>query len=143
MSALLKRLSHIIANRIRLWHIIANRIPVSVSTAIAFISALAAIASAFFSCNQYQMQSKQLHLHIRPEVGIGLSIYKNKERGYFQPVLSIRNRSPVAVLSLSADYQFIQFDKATKKLRYNQPTSSLILLCHSADGFNRAAFCFR
>jgi hypothetical protein len=104
----------------RFWRDISKRIPVL--TAIAIISALAAIASAFFSYNQNQILRKQLHLHVRPEVAIGLSAF---EKGaYFQSVLLIRNQSPVNIVSLSADYQFFQFDKATKRFR-DQPTSSL------------------
>jgi hypothetical protein len=95
---------------------------ISVPTAIAVISAVAAIASALFSYNQNQVLRKQLHLHVRPEVAIGLSVLKKE--AYFQPVLTIRNQSPVSVASLSADYQFFQYDKATKRLR-DQPTSSL------------------
>ena len=104
----------------KLWRVMPKRI--SLSTTIAVISALAAIASAFFSYNQNKILRKQLYLHVRPEVSIGLSVFK--KAAYFQPVLSVRNRSPVNLLSLSADYHVFQFDKATKKLR-DQPTSSL------------------
>ena len=97
-----------------------KRIPLS--TTIAVISALAAIASAFFSYNQNKMLRHQLYLNIRPEVSINLSIFK--KNNYFQPLLSVRNQSPVDILSLSADYQFFQFDKATKKFR-DQVTSFL------------------
>jgi hypothetical protein len=90
-----------------------KRIPLS--TLIAVISAFAAIASAYFSYNQNQIQRKQLHLHVRPEVTINLSVFKKEE--YFQPVLSFRNKSPVNILSLSANYLFLQFDKATKRFR--------------------------
>jgi hypothetical protein len=95
---------------------------ISVPTSIAVISAVAAIASAFFSYNQNQVLRTQLHLHVRPEVAIGLSVLKKES--YFQPVLTIRNQSPVNVVSLSADYQSYQYNKATKRLR-DQPTSSL------------------
>lgn len=88
---------------------------ISIPTTIAVISAVAAIASAFFSYNQNQVLRKQLHLHVRPEVAVGLSILKKE--AHFQPVLTIRNQSPVNVVSLSADYLFFQYDKATKRLR--------------------------
>lgn len=95
---------------------------ISVPTVIAVISAVAAIASALFSYNQNQVLRKQLHLHVRPEVSVGLSVLKKED--YFQPVLTIRNQSPVSMVSLSADFQVFQYNKATKRFR-DQSTSSL------------------
>lgn len=89
---------------------------ISVSTIVSILAALAAIFSAFFAYNQNKMVRRQLNLHISPEISIDLNIFK--KHGYFQPVLSIRNESPINIISLSADYYFLHFDKTDKKFSY-------------------------
>jgi len=84
----------------------------SISTIIAVISAITATASALFAYHQTTILRKQLHLHIQPEISIGLNLYKN---GYLQPVVTIRNLSPINIVSLGADYQFLNFSKSKRK----------------------------
>lgn len=91
-----------------------KRIPIS--TIISVVSAIAAIASAFFAYYQGTITHKQLYLHIRPQISIEMSFTKRYD--YLQPVLSIRNRSPINIVALSVDYQFLLFDRVAKKFHY-------------------------
>ena len=88
----------------------------SVSTIVSVLAAIAAIISALFAYNQNKMVRRQLNLHISPEISIDLNIFE--KHGYFQPVLSIRNESPINIISLSSDYYFFHFDKSDKKFSY-------------------------
>ena len=84
----------------------------SISSIIAVISAITAVASAIFAYHQTTILRKQLHVHVQPKISIDLNFYK---RGYFQPVVTIRNLSPIKIVSLGADYQFLNFSKSKKR----------------------------
>jgi hypothetical protein len=87
-----------------------------ISTVIAVLSAIAAVASALFSCQQTRALTSQLHLHIEPEVEIGFSFLDKHQT--FQPIISLRNASPINVVSLSADYVFLRFNKNTNTISW-------------------------
>jgi hypothetical protein len=87
----------------------------SISTIIAVISAITAVASAFFAYHQTTILRKQLYVHIQPKISIALNLY---EKNYLQPVLTIRNLSPINIVSLGADYQFLNFSKSKREFVY-------------------------
>lgn len=87
----------------------------SISTIIAVISAITAVASAFFAYHQTNILRKQLHGHIQPKISIDLNLY---DKNYLQPVLTIRNLSPISIVSLVADYQFFNFNKSKREFVY-------------------------
>ena len=87
----------------------------SISTIIALISVSIAAASALFVYHQTTILRKQLHVNIQPKINIDLNLY---EKGYLQPVLTIRNLSPISIVSLRADYQFLNFSKSKRKFVY-------------------------
>jgi len=86
----------------------------SFTTTIAVISAIAAVASALFAYYQTTVVRKQMYVHIEPKVSLDLNIYNYKKR-YLQPVLIIRNLSPINIVSVGADYQFLNFSKSQRK----------------------------
>ena len=83
-----------------------------ISPWLSILSIIVAIFAASISYNQYQLVKKQMYLHIGPDVNIKLTTHiKN---GYYQPVLLIRNLSPINISSLKANYLFLKFNKSTK-----------------------------
>lgn len=87
----------------------------SISTILSVISLIIAAASALFVYHQTTILRNQLHVHIQPKISIDLNLY---EKGYLQPVLTIRNLSPISIVSLGADYQFLNFSKSRREFVY-------------------------
>lgn len=88
-----------------------HKIPIT--TAISVICALAAIFSAYYAYHQSKITSRQLYLHITPEIATRLHFMK--KNGSFRPVFSVRNRSPINISSVAVDCSFLVFSKSKQK----------------------------
>jgi len=85
-----------------------------ISPWLSIISILIAIFAVFITYSQYQLAKKQMFLHVAPDVNIKLTTYI--KRGHYQPVLFVRNLSPINISSLKANYLFCIFNKSTKQI---------------------------
>lgn len=90
---------------------------------LAIASLIIALSSSIFTYMQYNIANRAFYSHINPELSFNLSAYK--KQNYFQPIIKIKNSSPINIVSLTSDFILLQYNKNRKKFHLI-PNSALI-----------------